>query len=667
MAWIELASVQQASQLPAAIAGALGCRIVGEPLEGLLSALAPLQILLALDNAEHLADDLARLVQTLLNAAPGVRILVTSQLPLRLASERVYRLQALAVPDRKLTAAEALGYGAIALFAERAQAADRRFALTDDNVGTVTEICRRLDGMALAIELAAARAEVLGVDALAAALDSRFQLLTSGARAIPARQRTLRAALEWSHGLLGDDERLVFRRLGVFTGSFRLQWAQAVCADPGRDEWAVLDVLASLVERSLVSLEGDDPPRYRLLETPRDFARERLAEAGEEELARRRHAGALRVWLESANEQFFTRAQSVDAWRLAVGADVEDGRAALAWAADHDPEAAVALAPCLAWAMINASPAARRPIWDTTAPLLERVDDASLRLRWRVIRGFLNTMTFQFADVQDEIADIAEAARRLDDRRAIYLSMAQLVNIEVGRAPPACDLGRAAAALQVMREAEDPAWPPALRYHRMRIEAEYWRESGDLQEAIAWIRRAVALAEEADDSRGRYSALVYLTDTEVELGCLEDAISEATRLVAALQGTRNVATLVHARVNLGAALIWRGSMFDAREVARSAWPASASFGLLYLWADHFALAAALEGRPCEAARLAGYSGSRRAALRASRQRLEARSIARAEQLARQRLGPPQFERCLAEGAELSDLDLERITFVAGDE
>ena len=262
--WVELASVNESDALPGAVATALGVEAGhGEPVAALVGAVAPLTLLLALDNAEHLLDAVASLAKTLFDAAPGLRIVVTGQAPLRLAAERVLRLGPLGVPGEALPAAQALQYGAIALFAERAHAIDGRFALSEANVVAAIEICRALDGLPLAIELAAARAPTLGVQPLLASMDDRLKLLTASRdRTAPPRQQTLRAALEWSHGLLTAREQKVFRRLGVIAGSASLGLIQQVVADDGEnaelDRWAVLDALDTLVDRSTCST----PPTF---------------------------------------------------------------------------------------------------------------------------------------------------------------------------------------------------------------------------------------------------------------------------------------------------------------------------------------------------------------------------------------------------------------------
>ena len=310
--WIELAAVNDAMALPGAVTAALGVHGGhGDTLAALLAVVAPLTMLLALDNAEHHLAAVASLCRALHEAAPGVRLVVTSQAPLRLAAERVFRVGPLAVPEGALPASQALEFGAVALFADRAQAVDRRFRVTDANAPAVIETCRALDGLPLAIELAAARAPMLGIERLRSSLQHRFELLTGGRnRAAPARQRTLRAALEWSHDLLPERERRAFRRLGVMAGSASLELVQQVVADAGDpgdlDRWAVLDALDALIDRSMVAVLGDAAPRYRLLESPRAYALERLEQAGEREALQRRHALAVAAMLDAAYDESFS-------------------------------------------------------------------------------------------------------------------------------------------------------------------------------------------------------------------------------------------------------------------------------------------------------------------------------------------------------------------------
>lgn len=268
-AWIaELAALTQHDSLAGALAQMLGVDLPDTEVtvDALAKILSLQSMLLVLDNCEHLLDGISELVQSVSAQAPNVRLLVTSQEPLRIPEEQQVRVPPLPVPPA-VTLPEARGYGAIELFEARVRALSPSFELTEENVTTAIEICGALDGMPLAIELAAARVPSLGITSVRDRLDQRFKMLTIGWRGAQARHRTLRATLEWSHSRLDEDEQAVFRRLAAFSGGFTADLAVAVAGDGGDDNWEVLDVLSSLVEKSLVVADAGDPPRYRLLDT----------------------------------------------------------------------------------------------------------------------------------------------------------------------------------------------------------------------------------------------------------------------------------------------------------------------------------------------------------------------------------------------------------------
>ncbi len=329
--WVELAALSDGALVPTTVAHALGVKLPADrpAVEAAVSLLASQRLLLVLDNCEHLAESVAEFVESVRAAAPQVRILVTSQETLKTVDEHIYRLGGLTVPVDD-GAANALQAGAIELFVARAQGADPNFALTPAQAPAVIEICRRLDGIPLAIELAAARLPLLGVEGLRTRLDERFNILTAGARVVLRRHQTLRSTLEWSHGLLTAEEQTVFRRLGVFAGSFTLEAAQHVVSDERIDMWAALDHLGALVDKSLVLAEGDPVPRYRLLETTRAYALERLAEAGETARMLRRHAEAILALL-AAYEEDDRRWRKTPADTAPIVAELDNLRAALAW------------------------------------------------------------------------------------------------------------------------------------------------------------------------------------------------------------------------------------------------------------------------------------------------------------------------------------------------
>jgi len=296
VAVVELAAVADPALVPGVIANALDVHpLPGQmPIDAVLDYLAPSSLLLLLDNCEHLLGAIARLAEALRRCAPGLTILATSREPLHAPGEVVFRVPSLVIPDpeRAMRASELIKYEAVRLFVERAAAAAPGFALGDENAPDVARVCVRLDGLPLALELAAGRIGALGVAAIADRLEDRFRVVRSASGAAPTRQQTLSATLDWSHDRLAADERVLLRRLGVFADGFNLDAAETVCAGGELDPMGIADVLARLVEKSLVIAEAGSSreSRYRLLETVRVYARDRLEEARESSALIERHA-----------------------------------------------------------------------------------------------------------------------------------------------------------------------------------------------------------------------------------------------------------------------------------------------------------------------------------------------------------------------------------------
>jgi predicted ATPase len=268
--------------------------------------------------------------------------LATSREGLNIAGEQIYRMPSLSVPPagQRLSTQDLLAFGAAALFADRAFSMDNRFTLTDEHVPHLAEICRRLDGIPLAIELAAARAKVLTPKQLAQKLGERFRVLTGGDRSTLPRHQTMRALIDWSYDLLSDDERALLRKVSIFAGGFTLESATAICGDEMLDELAVLDPLSSLVDKSLVQAEPmGGGTRYRLLESTRQYAREKLADAGEEHATARAHARAFLTTAEQLDENWETTPDR--AWLSQVEPELENFRAALSWAFGAQGDAAL--------------------------------------------------------------------------------------------------------------------------------------------------------------------------------------------------------------------------------------------------------------------------------------------------------------------------------------
>ncbi|MFI6207658.1 AfsR/SARP family transcriptional regulator [Streptomyces sp. NPDC051041] len=314
----------------------------------LTDALGGRRLLLVLDNCEHVIEAVAGLARALLRHAPGVRILATSQEPLDVAGEHVWPVPPLDLPDPAASAADLARSSAVRLFLARARATLPGFELTDDNAVAVAAICRRLDGIPLALELASARVRALGVHELAERLDDRFRLLTAGRRGAPARQRTLRAMIDWSWELLTAAERTVLRRLAVHADGCSLEAAEAVCSGDGVKPAEVLDLLARLVDRSLVFVTHEAyGPRYRLLESVAAYCLERLR-AGEHDRVRRAHAHYYASLAERADP--FLRGERQQQWLRRLDAETANVRAALdGAAADGDGRLMLRLARAMVW------------------------------------------------------------------------------------------------------------------------------------------------------------------------------------------------------------------------------------------------------------------------------------------------------------------------------
>ena len=307
------------------------------------------QLLLVLDNCEHLLSACAMLADTLLNASSEIRILATSQEGLGIDGERLFALRSLRVPspDAALDVKEIAAAEAVKLFLDRAQIADQSFTLTEGNAVAVVEICRRLDGIPLAIELAAARVKILSVEQIRTKLDDRFRLLTGGSRTALPRHQTLRAAIQWSYDQLANEEQRLLRLLSVFAGGWTLNLVTQLTGDRA-DEFEVMDLLKRLVDKSLVLVEigSDSQARYGLLETVRHYSLERLIEAGEADTVRKRH---LDVFLNLAERAYTERIVREQEWAAVLEREIDNFRAALEVGRELDPEQYLQLSGALAW------------------------------------------------------------------------------------------------------------------------------------------------------------------------------------------------------------------------------------------------------------------------------------------------------------------------------
>ena len=602
---IELAALSDPARVSAAVARVLKLTVSDEAdaLEAAVDAMRGRNVLLVLDNCEHLLDAVSPLADATRRQAPGVRLLVTSQETLNVTDEHVYRLGTLPVPepDSLPDTNAALHYGAVALFVARAQAADTGFELSADNVEGILEICRRLDGIALAIEFAAARVRLLGVEGLRARLNERFNILSGGHRGALRRHQTLRAALEWSHSLLTDAERIVFRRLSAFVGGFPLELAQEVAADEMMNQWQVLDCLAALVDKSLVVVDPTEPLRYRMLETSRLFAAEKLVAAEEKELLASRHARCLAARFEAAWMERWG-AGSAEVFS-GLQPELDNLRAALEWSGSNDAELEISLAGAAAWLWLGSGldaegiAACERAIShasNATAPNLEaRVLSEMAQLGWYVL-----SLPRALQVLERAIA----LYRSSGDGVGLYLALAR----KAGFLASGGEIDRARHALAEVESLETETWPGRLRLERLIARSRVAWFDTDLETFWAAQEERHHFACQVGNERDRLLARGNLVNARVGLGQLEEAVRDGRDLVDqfprhSLAGAYFGYLLAH----LSIALALLGRLNEAVLTLREAAPALRAGAMMWRLLDLVALIAAMRGRKVNAARLFG--------------------------------------------------------------
>ncbi len=655
---VELAGISDESLVMAEMANALGVREgPNRPLlDTILEHLARRNVLLVLDNCEHLIDEARRVCTAILRACPNARVLATSREGLNVAGEQAYPLPSLAVPTSgEMSVDQAQSFGAVALFTDRALASDSRFALTNENVPFVIEICRRLDGIPLAIELAAARAKLLSPQQLAQRLDERFRVLTGGDRSALPRHQTMRALIDWSYDLLAEPERALFRRLSIFAGGFTLETAVAVCGE-GMDEIALLDLLSSLVDKSLVQTDPSGDERYRLLESTRQYAREKLVEAGEYDAVVRAHAVAFaqladhfeEVWEVAPDRDWFARAEP----------ELENWRAALEWSLKARQDVALGQRMASTLGRVWAFPAAaegRRWVAlalesiDATTPIATA---ARLDLSYASLDAVLGRHVTSYSAAEraleryhelDDPAGIASAQRYMGS------ALVMMGRIEEGEAllGEALEAFRKRGAQKLMGAVLD-----SLGVARSAV--------GDITGARHFYRDALAIFEATGAERQGGAAAINLAEAEFRGGDPEAALRLATQ---ALSGVRaaNVMRVALLLGNMAAYLTVLERYDEARSRAREALVRGRGthYEVFVLWAlQRLAAIAALreaqdpqradEGRR-RAARLLAYIDARVTALEARREYTERQEYERSLSALREVLGGRELETLSGEG------------------
>ena len=655
-AWmVELAGLSEPALVPGTVAGVLDITVRGHGTarDELVAALASRTTLLVLDNCEHLLDAVVELVEALLRAAPGVTLLATSQEPLRAADEQQYRLMPLAVPALA-QAGHAGEFGAVALFEARVRAVDSRFALNDENAKLAIDICRRLDGLPLAIELAAARVSTLGLRTVRDRLDARFKLLTGGARATLRRHQTLRAALEWSHGLLNEAERIVFRRLGVFAGGFTMELAQAVAGDDDLDDWAVLESLSALVDKSLVVAEPGEPPRYRLLESARAFALEQLAagETAEGEAADtlRRHALGMLQFLRRVDGANLDGEFRTDQYAALVVPELDNLRAAYLWASgeEGEPTVAIALAAHAGSVIDYAAECADWLLPHQRSVEQGAVDTAVAARYWRALAAGNMSGRLPLALCVDAAQRARAGYQALGHPRREFSSLIRLIGYLLSQGD---DGGRASRVRR--RTTADPVRlaEPSSTSYQLRREASLARSAGRIADALALLRREVGLAANTGDWRLEVIARNNLVDLLWQVGPIEEAAREAQRLAQDLRDRPSTASdtdVLYA--NLIGILCEMDRIAEASDAAREALPVMRRSRNYFL--EEWVYLFWRRGQSDVAARLLGAVEAQFGATGQPPQPNERRLVNRARAALEQELPADVFAAHLAAGAVL---------------
>jgi predicted ATPase/DNA-binding CsgD family transcriptional regulator len=525
--------------------------------------------LLLVDNCEHVVADVAEIVADLLGAGGQLRVLATSREPLGVAGEVSYQVRTLSVPTplASTRANNVANYDAVRLFVDRAATAAPGFALTDAVAPAVAALCQRLDGLPLAIELAASRLRTFGPVQLVEHLDQRFDLLSGGARAVRPRHRTLRSAIDWSYNLLDDDERAMFDRLGVFPADFDYEAVRSVCRAEDLQGGAVIEVLPRLVDKSLVSTVDRDTRRYRLLETIRMYAAERLAASAGEPAARYRHAAHYIALAEHAAQRLETSAQRI--WLDRLTAEQPNLRAALANridAGDIDS----------AWRSV----AALQRFWDVTGQRREAhewiqrtlaIGDppatptavAGLAAASAILHPLDVRAAFDFAQQAEQLAAALDDVTRAKAARAVGMS-ATWVQPE---------LARSALRAAPTGFGDDHPWESALTMQGL-VSA-----SGALSEALQWGRDGVALFRSVGDHMYAANTLFMMAQRSIQAGIGDDEVQGWLAESSALaEAAGSEGDTLHATVGF-AQLAWvRGDHDRAADLMEGCLPALRRLG-----------------------------------------------------------------------------------------
>ncbi len=651
--FVDLSVLQDPSLVANQAAAALGIELKGNtpPAELLARRLKSRELLVLLDNCEHVVAAVATLAELILAEAPSVSLLATSREPLACVGEQVYRLPLLPVPsDGVSTAAEALTASSVALLVNRLQAADLRFELTDALAAAAGAICRRLDGLPLAIEMVGALAAGLGLQVVATRLEEVFRLPYSVSRTATPRHRSLEATLDWSHALLSVVERVMLRRLALFPGRFSLEAVEAVLGDEMLTVAQCGDVLAGLVRKSLVSIDlAAAPLSYRLLATIRAYAAEKLDAGGEQRLLRARHAryvgdvlaDAMRDWEATTDSIWLDRY----AWLLA------DLRAALRWSfgPDGDPAPGLVIAGRSAplWRMLNLNGEGRRWAETAVAALDPETLDSVAAPVWFAVGFLTGGRLFERSTLA--LRKAAELFGRSNDpiEHGDALAVLGQMLAMSGKTAEAADALVEARFLLEQGAGKRSLGVCAMAFGMLHAATGSWAEARQEYERARTLFRAVGAKRLAT------AALCNLADMMWAEGALAMAIETARDALnlARREGHRRYIGL--ASGYLTGMLTVRGDIDEALIAAREAVPLCREDEYIDWMFPHLALRAAKAGRPEDAAQLWGYA-DHRAGSSTNRQINEQRAADTLVTLLHDQMEPVRMEQLMADGRYLSE-------------
>ncbi len=672
--FVELAALTDPTTVPSALATAMGLR--EDPSKPLLTGIGEnlrnRTSLLILDNCEHLVAACAEATDRLLRACPNLRIMASSREALGIAGETVWRVPSL--PESE----------AIRLFCDRALAVAPSFAMTEQNAAPVAQICRRLDGIPLAIELAAARANVLRVDQIAARLNDRFRLLTGGSRTALPRQRTLRAAIDWSYDLLADTERALLRGISIFSGGFTLEAAEAACAGAGVSARDILDLLSRLVEKSLVMVEDSEyEARYSLLDMVRQYSRERLLESGEAEAMGRRHRDYFIALAERAGPELVGSDQL--RWFDRLDGEHENFRAVLAWCRSDpqgvEPSLRLAAALSRFWFVRGYYEEGRMWLKDAMA----RAGASKRTAEWaKALRaaGTLALMQSDYISARPLLEESLAIVRELGDRGAVAATLLNLANAAQIQGDLALAQSHSEEALTKFRELGSPRGAASalstlavMLHHRgdndraqtlLKESLTIFRElnlkdgiahnldllgvvassNGDYASARSLHEQSLAIHRRHGDRAKILVVLLNLGHAALGLSDLDEAESvlrESLRIATQL-GERRLTSL--ALYNLGLAALKRSDKESARDCLHKALRIRAELGdkvsIAYSLEGVAALSLA-EGNPAHAARMLANAEALRGAIGAPLERAEQTENRQLIQSLRANLAAKDFE------------------------